>query len=54
MLSENWESLRTLIGKEGGNNVLAVINGASHMAFTDLPMLLMLELRLCFFTPSFA
>ena len=31
-----------------------MLNGIGHMAFTDLPLILQLELRIIQFTPSFA
>ena len=33
--------------------MLTVLNGASHMAFTDLALILLLEMRLCYFIPTF-
>lgn len=34
--------------------MLSVIQGMSHSGFSDLPLILLLELRLCMFTPSLA
>ncbi len=35
-------------------SILCMLKGVGHMAFTDLSLLLLLELRLVQFTPSFA
>ncbi len=35
-------------------SLLCLLNGVSHMAFADLSLLLLLELRIINFTPSFA
>lgn len=59
---DNWKLLDTLFRDAKRRNsqspdegsILCMLKGVSHMAFTDLSLLLLLELRLIQFTPSFA
>ena len=55
---DNWKELNRLYIQMKGNNkkrdLLALLNGVGHMAFTDLSLLLLLEFRLITFTPSFS
>lgn len=56
----NWELIHFLMkdakrrqsDKEG--SILCMLNDVGHMAFSDLALILLLELRLISFTPSFA
>jgi hypothetical protein len=58
-LGENWELLTHLFDnknmiKASNKNLLCLLNNVGHMAFTDLSLILLLELRLVMFTPSFS
>lgn len=53
---DNWKELNRLFIQMKGTNkkdLLGMLNGVGHMAFTDLSLLLLLEFRLITFTPSF-
>jgi hypothetical protein len=55
---ENWESLTTLFNnrtKQKGvtGNLLSVLNNVGHMAFCDVALMLLLELRIVNMTPTF-
>jgi len=52
--SDNWEVVTKLYKGAQKNCILSMLNGIGHMAFTDLPLILQLELRLVTFTPSFS
>ena len=41
-------------GTSDDGSLLCLLNDVSHMAFSDLSLLLLLELRIISFTPSFA
>lgn len=58
---ENWMLLTKLFDpsrrfKDSPNegSILSMLTGVGHMAFSDLSLLLLLELRLIQFSPSFA
>lgn len=62
-VEDNWKLLDTLFRdakRRGGDasskegSILCLLKGVGHMAFTDLSLILLLELRLIQFTPSFA
>ena len=58
----NWELLNDIFKdararmnrNPDDGNLLCLLNDVSHMAFSDLSLLLLLELRIINFTPSFA
>ena len=53
----NWEMLHLLFKdakRRGEGSILCMLNDVGHMAFSDLALILLLELRLIRFTPSFA
>lgn len=59
---DNWKLLDTLFrdakrknaGTTKEGSILCTLKGVGHMAFSDLSLILLLELRLIQFTPSFA
>eukprot|EP00347_Sterkiella_histriomuscorum_P003348 403364636 len=55
-VEKNWQLTNSFFqGKvDNKNNILSLLNNIGHMAFTDLPLILQLELRIIMFTPSFA
>ena len=61
-VERNWDLLNSLFaeararmrGTSDDGSLLCLLNDVSHMAFTDLSLLLLLELRIISFTPSFA
>lgn len=61
-MSGNWELLNFIFkeAKRRANNtsddrnILCMLNDVGHMAFSDLSLILLLELRIIQFTPSFS
>jgi hypothetical protein len=61
---ENWRLLDTIFrdakrhqndySSQNEGSILCILKGVGHMAFSDLSLILLLELRLIQFTPSFA
>jgi hypothetical protein len=52
LLAKVLNNKKMIMASKG--NLLGVLHGVGHMAFTDLALILLLELRLVMFTPSFA
>jgi hypothetical protein len=52
--NEDIINILCVTNKAKGNNLVSTLKDMGHMAFTDLPLILQLELKLVYFTPSFA
>lgn len=55
-VEKNWRLTLQLFDnkKQNDKNLLALLKNIGHMAFTDLPLIMQLEMRIVTFTPTFS